>query len=399
MSNKKLMKKVLIISLSATMVFAVNSSVYAGIQALPNGTIVNQNGRKYLTDSNGEKYSGWFMDSKENWFYFNESDKAMKTGWHHDDKDGYWYYLNLSDGKMLTGWQTIDGKEYFFQPVRDMGNYHFNNEQEKWAYTLNSKVPYGAMYVNTTTPDGYKVGNDGVKVILAGNTTGDLEAIQTGWVNNGGNWYYYNADGILLKNTWLDIEAKWYYLSESGAMVKDTWKVIDGKSYYFGFDGVMYVNTTTPDGIKVNENGEKIINSQQSKSETITLSYLTVIGDGAIYVEAEDMAKYKWWEKHGSEVMNDSRIPVTQGEEREELLAQYYPDMPDGAWIEISIDKDYWSVTSEFGFGGHGIAGGDIIWTSDTTAIMKEETNNNYNNLSIIDMDSIEIDGTVYIRQ
>ncbi len=45
---------------------------------------------------------------------FNESDKAMKTGWHHDSEDGYWYYLNPADGKMMMdGWQTIDGKEYF----------------------------------------------------------------------------------------------------------------------------------------------------------------------------------------------------------------------------------------------------------------------------------------------
>lgn len=114
MSNKKLMKKVLIFSLSVTMVCGLGSSVYANSQALPNGTITTQNGRKFLTDSKGEKYSGWFIDSKKDWYYFNESDKTMKTGWHHDEKDGYWYYLNLSDGKMVTGWKAIEGKDYFF---------------------------------------------------------------------------------------------------------------------------------------------------------------------------------------------------------------------------------------------------------------------------------------------
>lgn len=176
MSNKKLMKKVLVFSLSATMVFAIGSSVYASTQALPNGTIVNQNGANYLTDSKGEKYSGWFKDSKEDWYYFNESDKSMKTGWHHDDKDGYWYYLNLSDGKMATDWQTIDGKEYFFQPVRDMGNYNFNNEHEKWFYSINSKIPYGAMYINTTLPDGSKVDSTGAKInISEKNTNSDFK--------------------------------------------------------------------------------------------------------------------------------------------------------------------------------------------------------------------------------
>ena len=157
MSSKKLAKKVLITTLSASMVLPFGSAVYANTQALPNGTIVTENGVGYLKDSNGEKYSGWFFDSNDEWYYFNETNKAMKKGWHHDDKDGYWYYLNSSNGKMATGWQKIDGKEYFFQPVRDMGNYHFNNEQEKWLYSMNSKVPYGAMYVSTTTPDGFKV--------------------------------------------------------------------------------------------------------------------------------------------------------------------------------------------------------------------------------------------------
>ncbi|WP_270813949.1 hypothetical protein [Hungatella effluvii] len=261
---KRGMKKAVIISLTAAMAFVTSNFVYANGQALPNGTIVNQNGRKYLTDSNGEKYSGWFMDSKENWFYFNESDKAMKTGWHHDDKDGYWYYLNLSDGKMLTGWQTIDGKEYFFQPVRDMGNYRFNNEQEKWLYSINSKVPYGAMYVNTTTPDGLKVDNQGVKIVDEKTSTGNdiktSDIVKNGWVSENGKWYYYNA-GAMIKDQWLNLNGKWYYVLSDGTMVSNSWQVINGNSYYFGSDGAMYANTTTPDGKEVDTNGALKVDS------------------------------------------------------------------------------------------------------------------------------------------
>lgn len=258
------MKKVLIISLSATMVCGVGSSAYASTPALPNGTITTQDGIRFLMDSKGEKYSGWFIDSKEDWYYFNESDKTMKTGWHHDDKDGYWYYLNLSDGKMVTGWQTIEGKEYFFQPVRDMGNYHFNNEQEKWLYSVNSKVPYGAMYVNTTTPDGIKVDSTGAKVIpetatqtVNNNSSSNTEIVKNGWISENGSWHYYES-GTLAKNKWLNLDGKWYYVLADGAMVSNTWKEIGGKSYYFGGDGAMYVNATTPDGKKVNSSGEII---------------------------------------------------------------------------------------------------------------------------------------------
>ena len=218
--------------ITAAMTLAGSSLAFGAAQALPNGTIVNVGGVNYLTDPQGERYSGWFIDAGENWYYFNESDKTMKTGWHHDREDGYWYYLNPADGKMVDGWQTIDGKEYFFQPVRNMGNYFFNSEQEKWLYSLNSNVPYGAMYRSTVTPDGSTVDETGAKV------TGGSQAaaVQNGWVTQNGKKYYF----------------------ENGIMVSGGWKTIGGKSYYFGSDGTLYVNTTTPDGVKVDGNGAKV---------------------------------------------------------------------------------------------------------------------------------------------
>lgn len=264
------MKKVLILALSATMVFSIGGFVYANTTALPNGIIVNQNGTKYLTDSKGEKYSGWFIDSNEDWYYFDETDKTMKAGWYHDEKDGYWYYLSLSDGKMVTGWQVIGGKEYFFQPVRDMGNYHFNNEQEKWLYSMNSKVPYGAMYVNTTTPDGSKVNETGAKTNSAENT------VKNGWISNDGRWCYYE-NGTMAKDKWLNLNGKWYYVTSDGSMVSNSWKDINGKSYYFGSDGTMYVNATTPDGVKVDSNGQKI-NENVINTKKYIGTYRTELG-------------------------------------------------------------------------------------------------------------------------
>lgn len=160
---RKSIKIITILSLVAVLVVGSAFHSFAA-SSLPNGNITEQNGKKYLTDSQGTKYSGWFIDSNGDWFYFNESDKSMKTGWHHDDVDEFTYYLDSNSGKMLVGWQTINGKDYYFQPVRDMGNYHFNNEQEKWLYSLNNNIPYGALYINTTTPDGSKVDENGAKI-------------------------------------------------------------------------------------------------------------------------------------------------------------------------------------------------------------------------------------------
>ena len=66
--------------ITAAMTLAGSSLAFGAAQALPNGTIVNVGGVNYLTDPQGERYSGWFIDAGENWYYFNESDKAMKTG-------------------------------------------------------------------------------------------------------------------------------------------------------------------------------------------------------------------------------------------------------------------------------------------------------------------------------
>ncbi|WP_270814548.1 Ig-like domain-containing protein [Hungatella effluvii] len=52
-----------------------------------------------------------------NWYYFKE-DGYLATGWIYDPEYQSWFYLN-PDGTMAVGWQTIDGKQYYFNPVSD----------------------------------------------------------------------------------------------------------------------------------------------------------------------------------------------------------------------------------------------------------------------------------------
>ncbi|MGN0158841.1 MAG: hypothetical protein ACI39W_06860, partial [Brotaphodocola sp.] len=77
------------------------------------------------------------------WFYF-DATGTMQTGWF-TDTDGHIYYLlpdsNGSQGIMLTGWQLIEGKYYYFSTI--------------------SGTPLGSMLMNTITPDGYYVNEDG----------------------------------------------------------------------------------------------------------------------------------------------------------------------------------------------------------------------------------------------
>ena len=96
-----------------------------------------QSGWNYIND-NGAKAVGW-TKTPSGWYYL-DTTGLMKTGWL-QDVDGKWYFLDtakgIQEGKMLTGWNWIDGYCYYF-----------DNQS-------------GALLVNTTTPDGYKVNADG----------------------------------------------------------------------------------------------------------------------------------------------------------------------------------------------------------------------------------------------
>lgn len=74
-------------------------------------------GRWYFKDPSGQNEKGWIV-SNHNW------------------------YLLGDDGVMKVGWQLVDGKWYYFHTVAD--------------------GTMGRMYINTVTPDGFRVGLDGV---------------------------------------------------------------------------------------------------------------------------------------------------------------------------------------------------------------------------------------------
>ena len=77
--------------------------------------------------------------------------------------------------------------------------------------------------------------------------------MQTGWVKDG-SWYYLDGSGAM-KTGWLKDNGSWYYLQDSGAM-KTGWMKVSGKWYYAYSSGALAINTTTPDGYRVNYNGE-----------------------------------------------------------------------------------------------------------------------------------------------
>lgn len=121
------------------------------------------------TDNNGtsSKYTQgvWSAGADGLWYFMNGSSK--RKGWI-NPAEGEWYYLSPQDGSLQSGWQLVDGYWFFLNPIHD-GSYGkltigWQNIKGKWYYlnpVYGNGMPYGAMFANGSTLDGYHVGTDG----------------------------------------------------------------------------------------------------------------------------------------------------------------------------------------------------------------------------------------------
>lgn len=137
----------------------------------PNDSIfkTDKDGNTSYVAPEGEKASG-FVKVKEVWYYMDpqndnnmavsswrevngkhywfDNNGAMQTGWIQDGH--FWYYLENNPGSenygaAVTGWYLAgpDGPWYYF------------NDGSR------TDIPFGAMYTDCMTPDGYRVDKDG----------------------------------------------------------------------------------------------------------------------------------------------------------------------------------------------------------------------------------------------
>ena len=125
-------------------------------------------GRFYF-DNDGIMQYGWYLDGADGkWYYLHRTSDGMLgtqiEGWHFDDQDQKWYYLQPGTGEMLTGWHLIDGKWYYFNPVAPTATWNYNEATGGWTYNGSTSRPYGSMYQNEMTPDGYWVDENGAWV-------------------------------------------------------------------------------------------------------------------------------------------------------------------------------------------------------------------------------------------
>jgi glucan-binding YG repeat protein len=125
-------------------------------------------------DTDGIMTYGWYKATETVWYYTEELSNgdlgALRTGWHKDLQDKKWYYLDTKTGIMLSGWQTVNGKEYYLTEYNQMPEQTWfyrlltGNSLGRWIYERLGYRSYGSLYVDETTPDGYKVDADGARI-------------------------------------------------------------------------------------------------------------------------------------------------------------------------------------------------------------------------------------------
>ena len=111
----------------------------------------------------------WIQDEK-GWWYKRADGSYPKNSWGYEAYNGksYWYYF-LDSGYMATGWVEVNGSKYYLFPNSDGwkgrmltgwqwidGNCYYLDPQGQNE---------GALYRNTTTPDGYAVDSEGRWVV------------------------------------------------------------------------------------------------------------------------------------------------------------------------------------------------------------------------------------------
>ena len=198
-----------------------------------------------------EKKHGWKKEDNS-WYYYNQG-QMVKNAW----LGSYWLG---ADGKMVTN-SWVDNDRYYVgangvwekdkkkeeekkRGWKKENNvwYYYNEDgtlaRNKWAgnYWLGSD---GKMVTNAWVDnDRYYVGSDGSWEKDKKKEDPVPIGKHIGWVKSGNTWYYFNAQGQMVKNAW----AGNYWLGSDGKMATNSW--VDNNRYFVGSDGAWVQNPT-----------------------------------------------------------------------------------------------------------------------------------------------------------
>ena len=234
----------------ATNAWVDNGRYYVGV----NG-VWDKNAKKQEAPKPEEKKQGWKKEGNS-WYYYHQG-QMVKNAW----VGSYWLG---TDGKMATN-SWVDNDRYYVgangvlekdkkkedkKPEEKKRGwkkennvwYYYNEDgtlaRNKWAgnYWLGSD---GKMVTNAWVDNNrYYVGNSGAWEKDKKKEDPIPTGKHTGWVKSGSTWYYFNAQGQMVKNSW----AGNYWLGSDGKMATNSW--VDNNRYYVGSDGAWVQNPT-----------------------------------------------------------------------------------------------------------------------------------------------------------
>ena len=157
------------------------------------------------------------------------------------DGAGWWYACADGTSYLKDGWFTINGRDYQFGPSGYMATGFLKRANGDWVYADQDGALVsgwvrdgGQWYYLAPSSKVMKTGwlaDGGSWYYLTGSG-----AMAIGWVNDGGSWYYLNASGKMVTG-WLNVGGAWYYLGPDGAMFTGT-HVINGRTYVFDANGI-----------------------------------------------------------------------------------------------------------------------------------------------------------------
>ena len=304
------------------------------------------------------KKIGWIQNGSS-WYYYNSQGQMERNAWVGD----YWVG---ADGRMVTN-SWVDNNNYYVGSngvwVRNAKKtgwvqsgstwYYYNSqgqlERNRWIgdYWVGSD---GKMGTNSWVDNNnYYVGADGLWVKNAKKP----EVKKTGWVSNGGVWYYYNKEGQMVKNAWVGN----YWLGSDGKMATNSW--VDNNNYYVGKDGLWERNAKKPEEKKsgwvsnggvwyyYNKEGQMVKNAWAgdyylgSDGKMVVKNWIYdnaykawyYLGENGVYKRNTWVGNY-WVGSNGKMATNSW---VDNG--------RYYVG-PSGAWVQNNAYSGYYKVVS-----------------------------------------------------
>ncbi|MBO6134276.1 MAG: hypothetical protein J6O09_00650 [Lachnospiraceae bacterium] len=201
----------------------------------------------------GKGKNTWKEDKDGVLHYYDESGK-MAVNTLVSDETGT-YYVNEEGIKISEEWAVVDDKSYYFDKDGVALKDTWESIDDKW-YAFDKD---GVMITNS-----WKEGDDGAKYYL----DKDGHMLMDTLYDIDGNTFYFNPSGVLQPNSMVMVNAGIYFTASDGSVEKNKW--VANNTYYVGDDGKMLVNTTTPDGTKVNALGQRVSSGGGSKTTTPT---------------------------------------------------------------------------------------------------------------------------------